>query len=260
MGSLYWQDNVFILRWPPVNIGSGSGLLPDGMTPFEPYQKLHHLLHGGNEKWEIWSVGHTFFECFKANHYIQKKSRLCIWTKIVWYTPNQGATLWLSKCATYTDLWVKIENFTSFYGNGGSSGFYKSNFLIVYGWHCYYVGSWASWLCHNRYPWKVYGIASNLRMMTSSDGNMFHVAGPLCGEFTGDRWIPHTKANDMELWCFLWSAPEQTIEYTIQMLVIWDAITLIMTVTENSNRGQWYCHHAYYDMTVMEMNKVTDAH
>ena len=27
----------------------------------------------------------------------------------------------------------------------------------------------------------------------------------LCGEFTGYRWIPHTKASDAELWCFLWS-------------------------------------------------------
>ena len=30
---------------------------------------------------------------------------------------------------------------------------------------------------------------------------------PLCGEFTGDRWILRTKASDSELWCFLWSAP-----------------------------------------------------
>ena len=30
---------------------------------------------------------------------------------------------------------------------------------------------------------------------------------PLCGEFTGHRWIPHTKSSDAELWCFLWSAP-----------------------------------------------------
>ena len=30
----------------------------------------------------------------------------------------------------------------------------------------------------------------------------------LCGEFTGPRWIPHTKASDAELWCFLWSAFE----------------------------------------------------
>ena len=43
-------------------------------------------------------------------------------------------------------------------------------------------------------------------MMTSSNGNIFHVAGPLYGEFTGHRWIPCTKASDAELWCFLWSA------------------------------------------------------
>ena len=44
-------------------------------------------------------------------------------------------------------------------------------------------------------------------MMTSSNGNIFRVTGPLCGEFTGHRWIPLTKASVAELWCFLWSAP-----------------------------------------------------
>ena len=44
-------------------------------------------------------------------------------------------------------------------------------------------------------------------MMTSSNGNIFRVTGPLCGKFTGHRWIPHTKASDTELWSFLWSAP-----------------------------------------------------
>ena len=43
-------------------------------------------------------------------------------------------------------------------------------------------------------------------MMTSSNGNIFRVTGHLCGEFTGVRWIPRTKASDAELWCFLWSA------------------------------------------------------
>ena len=32
--------------------------------------------------------------------------------------------------------------------------------------------------------------------MTSSNGNIFCVTGLLCGEFTGDRWIPRTKASD----------------------------------------------------------------
>ena len=45
-------------------------------------------------------------------------------------------------------------------------------------------------------------------MKTSSNGNIFRVTGLLCGEFTGPRWIPRTKASDAELWSFLWSAPE----------------------------------------------------
>ena len=35
-------------------------------------------------------------------------------------------------------------------------------------------------------------------MMTSSKGNIFRVTGPLCGEFTGLRWIPLTKASNAE--------------------------------------------------------------
>ena len=45
-------------------------------------------------------------------------------------------------------------------------------------------------------------------IMMSSNGSIFRVTGPLCGEFTGPRWIPLTKASDAVLWCFLWSAPE----------------------------------------------------
>ena len=66
-------------------------------------------------------------------------------------------------------------------------------------------------------------------MMTSSNGNIFRVTGPLCGESTGHRWIPRTKASDAELWCFLWSASEKTVEWTIVRRVIWDAIAPIIT-------------------------------
>ena len=58
--------------------------------------------------------------------------------------------------------------------------------------------------------WNLY-IATRF-MMTSSNGNIFRVTGPLCGEFTGPRWIPRAKASDVELWCFLWSAPWNTVE------------------------------------------------
>ena len=55
-------------------------------------------------------------------------------------------------------------------------------------------------------PPNLYGTGKS--MMTSSNGNIFRVTGHLCGEFTGHRWIPRTKACDVELWCFLWSAPQ----------------------------------------------------
>ena len=43
---------------------------------------------------------------------------------------------------------------------------------------------------------------SQFYMMTSSNGNIFCVTCPLCGEFTGHWWIPLTKVSDVELWCF----------------------------------------------------------
>ena len=65
--------------------------------------------------------------------------------------------------------------------------------------------------------------------LTSSNGNIFCIAGPLCRELTGDRWIPLTKVSGVELWCFLWSGPEQTVEEAIDMPVIWDTMMLILT-------------------------------
>ena len=66
-------------------------------------------------------------------------------------------------------------------------------------------------------------------MMTSSNGNIFHVTGSLCGEFTGHRWIPLTTVSDAKLWCFLWSAPAQTVWVNHRTPVIWNAISLILT-------------------------------
>ena len=63
--------------------------------------------------------------------------------------------------------------------------------------------------------------------MTSSNGNIFRVTGPLRGEFTGYRWIPLTKASNAELSCFLSSAPIPTVEQTMETPVIWDDIALI---------------------------------
>ena len=75
------------------------------------------------------------------------------------------------------------------------------------GWHgdlSLVVNNWI-WVPRGRQ----YALHSFISVMTtSSNGNIFRVTGHLCGEFTGDRWIPRKKASDAELWCFLWSAPE----------------------------------------------------
>ena len=61
----------------------------------------------------------------------------------------------------------------------------------------------------HRFLWDVLTHPYPFCMLTSSNGNIFRITGPLCGEFTGHRWIPRTKASHAELWwCFLWSAPE----------------------------------------------------
>ena len=74
-----------------------------------------------------------------------------------------------------------------------------------------------------------YTESTSFLMMTAPNGNIFRVTGPLCGEFTGLRWIPRSKASDAELWCFFLSASEYTVELTMVRLVNWDAIAPIMT-------------------------------
>ena len=67
----------------------------------------------------------------------------------------------------------------------------------------YWLGAYAKWSLRYYTETTIY----EQHMMTSSNGDIFRVTGHLCGEFTGHQWIPHTKARDAELWCFLWSAP-----------------------------------------------------
>ena len=81
----------------------------------------------------------------------------------------------------------------------------------IYGWCPKWIAK--TWLAHQYNSTNVthsdmtYFLNMHI-MMTSSNGNIFRFTGHLWGEFTGPRWIPHTKASDAKLWCFLWSASE----------------------------------------------------
>ena len=47
--------------------------------------------------------------------------------------------------------------------------------------------------------WEWNAVPRLIYMMTSSNGNIFRVTEPLCGEFISHRWIPRTNASDAEL-------------------------------------------------------------
>ena len=48
-------------------------------------------------------------------------------------------------------------------------------------------------------------------MITLPNGSTFCITGPLWGESTGQRWVPLIKASDAEIWCLIWSAPQQRL-------------------------------------------------
>ena len=65
-------------------------------------------------------------------------------------------------------------------------------------------GGWLSVTLNSSWCMGIKGDMFINHKMTSSNWNIFRVTGLLCGH----RWIPHAKASDADLWCFLWSAPE----------------------------------------------------
>ena len=101
-----------------------------------------------------------------------------------------------------------------------------AQFCHVFFWSDYIMST--RWFCDLSFT-NVKVNALGQCMMTSSNGNVFRATGPLWGESTSDRWIRLTKASDAELWCFLWSPPEHTIEQPNETQVIWEAILLIIT-------------------------------
>ena len=59
------------------------------------------------------------------------------------------------------------------------------------------------------------------------------LTGPVCKEFTGDRWIPLTKASDAEFLVFSW-------------ICAWTNGWV-----HNREAGDWRCHCAHYIVTTM---------
>ena len=106
------------------------------------------------------------------------------------------------------------------------------NYAVMIRWTTRFVLCWYVIITYDHVMYFSLTPYAILRMKTSSNGNIFRITGSLCGEFTTHRWIPLTNANDAEIWCLLWSAPEQTAEQTIETPMRWDAIALIMAALQ----------------------------
>ena len=125
---------------------------------------------------------------------------------------NYLAIIWCAQCLNrwyYIKMFLNLMSIWQIKRRNNSQHATKSNSLsAVNQWlpSCQVqVNSKTKVLAENRASNIYYG--SSCIMMTSSNGNIFRVTDHLCGEFTGHRWIPRTKACDAELWCLLWSAP-----------------------------------------------------
>ena len=68
----------------------------------------------------------------------------------------------------------------------------------------------------------------------------FRVTGHLCGEFTGDRWIPHTKASDC-MGALMFS-----------LICVW-----INGWVNNGEAGDLRRDRVHYDVTVMQSHPTT---
>ena len=116
-------------------------------------------------------------------------------------------------------LWPHQWHFYKRWRNNGRRWFPLAPNWLVWNWCCHTKKKWEIGARELRL-WSGSDVQSSRRspcvsfqakrkhMMTSSNGNIFRVTGHLCGEFTGPRWIPRTKAGDTELWPFLSSASE----------------------------------------------------
>ena len=88
-------------------------------------------------------------------------------------------------------------------------------------------------------------------MMTSSNGNIIRVTGPLCGEFTGHRWLPLTKPVTQS---FAVNSPHKSQwRRALIFSLIWAWANGWVNIRK---AGDLRHHPAHYDVTVMNIENI----
>ena len=152
----------------------------------------------------LWHHTPTYIKYIRANMYMLSKVEesshvvimLAVW-QIFWKYDNLDETISIHALQLCHNERDGVSNHRRHY----CIRRFTCKWMII----AYMMRNYQTWYYISFFDWPLIN-------MTSSNGNIFRVTGPLWGESTGHRWIPLTKADDAQLWCFLWSAPEQTVE------------------------------------------------
>ena len=151
----------------------------------------------------------------------------------------------LHSCSCYVPFYLLIVISSFIRSTAAHQAWYRDR--GIYSWrYCLYYGTDS--LYHEmltRFTPVFCGLAANditniiqghfTAIMTSSNGSIFRVTDPLWGELTSHRWIPPTKASDVELWCFLRSKA-------------WTN-----GLVNNGDVGGLRRHYTHYDVTVIHL-------
>ena len=131
------------------------------------------------------------------------RRRAIIWT-------NAGIFLIRPLGTNVSEIWIEIHTFEN-----------VGHLVSVSMW-CTYSGHYciykSMFLCKKKWKnvtptWWRHQMETFSALLALREGNP-----PVTGG------IPLTNASDADLWCFLWSVPEQTVGQTTETPVMWDAI------------------------------------
>ena len=119
-------------------------------------------------------------------------------------------------------------------------------------------------ICYRTMYWKPSHVHAHISCWRHQNGNIFRVIGPLCGEFTGDRWITLTKTSDAELWWVFFidlclnkrsstqsrrrwfeTVSHSSYEVNVMISCFWNASGLYCTSQETSHLTIYLTHCIY---------------
>ena len=145
--------------------------------------------------WSITTLIHCNDDAPAMMHHIDASWRLCITVPI-----HHQKIIVYGKISTHSNVTTLISIYIR--KSGKLFEYFEAPLLVTDGAH-------ANNICTSRNTvsnWKK--LRGLIITWWRHQMQTFSALLSLCGEFTGLRWIPRTKASDAELWSFLWSALE----------------------------------------------------